>query len=243
MNTVTLNNSYMNAVKLNNFSLDIEAKYEHIEKYTRNDNNYFAIPDGTEYKLKLENDNGVKVDAHVWIDGEKIGIWRIKPYDDIVIERPAEISRKFTFLKEGSRRANRAGIMSGKSDNGLIKVVFKPEKKEEIYPRMMFNCLPSKTALKNNIQFDCIIQQRQMDYQTENYSSGATALGDDSNQRFGRAESIKKYDYDLMTTIHARLVVNDNYYMNRSPYIGLSQALNSNKIPPRVDLYWGHNVI
>ncbi len=118
----------MDAIILNGFSLEVLNEYGPIEKVVHGTSNYYSLPHNTEYKLRLSNNHHRRVDAHVWIDGEKVGIWRINPTSRITIERPSTIARKFTLLKEGSGVANSIGISKGNPDNGLIRVTFRPEK-------------------------------------------------------------------------------------------------------------------
>nr|QBK89239.1 MAG: hypothetical protein LCMiAC02_03340 [Mimivirus LCMiAC02] len=226
----------MNSVELNKFSLKIITDDGDVDKIMRNGSNYYALPDRTEYKLKLGNYNNVKADAHVWIDGEKVGVWRLKSYSNITIERPAKISRKFTLLKENSRKARNAGITRGKAKNGLIKVVFKPEKKYNRWQNDSFSFLSSDFRSDNECYHNISAQQcmSNSNYNCNNFSSGATTLGDDSYQRFDKVESIDEIDHNLVTTLYARLIIDNNTYMYRKPYIGLRQALNTVKYPSRI---------
>jgi hypothetical protein len=115
-------------ISVNGFSLSVgNGLYSfNAKKKVINGANYFLMRHGSTYKLKLTNDRNTKCDAEVWIDGEKVGVWRIEAYGSTVIERPAAINRKFVFLRENSSRAHSAGIQGDRSDNGLIKIVFKP---------------------------------------------------------------------------------------------------------------------
>jgi hypothetical protein len=127
----------MDTVFLNGFSLEVISDEGPVEKIIHKGSNYFALHNGSEYKLKLGNDHKVRVDAHVSVDEEKVGVWRINPYSTVTVERPANIARKFTLLRERSRMAINAGIESGYKENGLIKVIFRPEK--EYLPELVYN--------------------------------------------------------------------------------------------------------
>jgi len=93
----------MESIRLNNFALQVIGPDGPVRKMSKGDDNYYAMPHGTEYKLCLTNSHGTNVDAHVWIDGEKVGVWRIYPHGKITIERQVGVARKFTILKEGLR--------------------------------------------------------------------------------------------------------------------------------------------
>ena len=97
--------------------------------------NYVVMQHGSHYSLKLSNhhkDGGRSkpCDADVFLDGKLVGSWRIPYGQNIVIERPADDSGKFTAYKKGSVEAAQAQIDSGSSDLGLIKVVFRPGTKK-----------------------------------------------------------------------------------------------------------------
>ena len=137
----------MDQISINGFSLGIMNPID-TRKKVINGANYFLMRHGSAYKLKLYNDRGTKCDAEVWIDGEKVGIWRIEAYSSTTIERPAAINRKFVFLRENSSSARSAGIASGSSDNGLIKVIFKPANTDYIWSCDLIN--PSRSCLGRN---------------------------------------------------------------------------------------------
>ena len=88
---------------------------------------YYEVGDGKFYVLQLSNGNPHRCDASVSIDGEVIGRWRLEARQDITIERPADVQRRFKFVSESGREAERAGVTMGSRQNGLIKVVFVPE--------------------------------------------------------------------------------------------------------------------
>ena len=70
-----LENYRDNSIELNRFSIEIlnyNARKERINGHT-----YISLPHRSEYKIKLSNGRDTKCDAQVYIDGEKIGTWRI----------------------------------------------------------------------------------------------------------------------------------------------------------------------
>lgn len=88
---------------------------------------YCEISDGATYAIELLN-RGVKADCEISIDGKVVGLWRV--FSEICVERPADdkLARKFTAVLERSEGAAAAGVEQGHKDNGLIKIVCKPEK-------------------------------------------------------------------------------------------------------------------
>ena len=220
-----------NKVEMNGFSISIESTTSHIRLNKINGDNYFAMKHGTEYKINLGNNNHTKADAHIWIDGEQVGIWRLNSYDNITIERPANVSRKFTLLKENSRDARNAGV-SYSQNNGLLKVTFMPEKDRYdddtkwFCSNKMYD-MPERSAASKS--FNQLYSANSLN--NESLSTGATVLGDTSHQQFGRANKLHDIDESLKTTIYARLVVDNN---ESDRYVSLSKVLQNQK-PPRIE--------
>ena len=90
--------------------------------------NYVTLYNNTEYKLQLTNDRSTDCMAEVYIEGDQIGIWFIPAHNNIIIDRPANIARKFTFFKETDIRAINVGVTPGNTFNGVIKVIFYPKR-------------------------------------------------------------------------------------------------------------------
>lgn len=218
----------MDSIFLNGFSLRIVSDNP-VEKVTHKNSNYFSLPHKSEYAIQLGNNHGVKADVHVWIDNEKIGVWRINAYGKITIERPANINRKLVLLKEGTSVAREALIRDHDSSNGLVKVMFYPEKtyNDNIYWQndCSYNsCDSISTPIKKSCGFHQMSNNSTL-------SPAGTALGDDSYQRFRKVGSLTTIDDENITTIYARLVVDDNVTA-RKKYMPLNQVNNSMSIPP-----------
>ena len=230
----------MDSVFLNGFSLEILMDNSSVEKVIHKNFNYFALPDRSEYVLKLGNDNGTKTDAHVWIDNEKMGVWRIHPYSKVLIERPANINRKFVLLKEGTTHAKEADIQNQVSSNGLIKIIFKPEKTNQYVTSNFVN-----DTYYNNQSFDptgvqylcksytdtvtpvdkihrfCAMNDESYSrYVSATLTPAGTALGDTSQQRFRKVEPLESIDEMSITTLYARLVVDDEKSTTKKTYMG-----------------------
>jgi hypothetical protein len=217
----------MNKIHLNGFSLEIISD-NNVRKVTQNGSTYFALSNESEYKLKLGSNLDTITDAHVWIDDELAGIWRIESFATITIERPSNVKRKFTFLKEGSNAARKAGIVKGNESNGSIKVTFKPKKQYHIAQFTTFsNASPmEKYSMKSCCQSF-----------GDSISAGATVLGDKSSQRFSNTSGISEYDIDSdnVTTINARLVIDNNFSQK---YVSLKKNRENNVPAPLTPNYW-----
>lgn len=250
----------MDSIKLNGFSLEILTNSGTVHKTSIGNSNYFALPNKSEYRLRLRNNRNTRADILIWIDNEKIGKWRIEAFSKITIERPANSPRKLVFIKEGSREALNSGIRSGDSYNGLIKIEFRPEKidyipfndNDHFYKLKKFcwndNSISEPQYLSNlsnssNLGNLCGMMNSSIQYgmmdtnctqqSTSNYSSGATVLGDNSNQRFRKTDSIDNVDSSNITTIYARLIIDNN---KSKKYISLKELNNlSTDIPPYLD--------
>ena len=161
---------------LNRFSVQVEKGRE-------TDNGYVELRHNTEYALRLRNDRNVAADAVVRIDGLEIGTWRIPAHQSILIERPANVDRKFTFYKLGSVEGNQAGL----------------ERNSDL------PCTKGGDLEDIGASYDTSSKGVG---NTRSYSAGGTGLGDRSNQRFGQAQAIDR-DYANQVTINLRLVAVD----------------------------------
>lgn len=111
-------------MKLHNYEVTIPEGHEAGDGYV-------TLAHNTQYTLRLSNHSPRLADAEVFIDGQRVGEWRVKFYSDAVIERPVHDTGRFTFFRLGSEEASAAGLRSS-NDLGLIKVVFKPRKEEDM---------------------------------------------------------------------------------------------------------------
>ena len=126
------------------------------DKLRRESYNYVALKNNTEYRVQLLNDRSTDAMAEVYIEGDSVGTWLIPSKESITIDRPANIARKFTFFKETDSRAIGAGVIPGKSLNGIIRVIFYPKKQyisisssisKVVYPRVN---TPSVSSFQNS---------------------------------------------------------------------------------------------
>lgn len=225
----------MNRISINGFSLSILSNGMSARKENIHGAYYFLLSHGSQYKLKLFNDHNTKCDAEIWIDDEKIGTWRINSHHDIVIERPSTINRKFVFLKENSCVANLAGINVNRN-NGLIKIVFKPEREYMLFNNNFDSNMGQSSFMglcANNCMPKSSMSIQPLNYQFSNYSHGATALGNKSHQEFDTISPIYDVDSSNITTIMARLIIDESDYECK-PLVSLKNTLNTTTYPSRL---------
>lgn len=137
------------------------------------------------YGIRLAS--GVKGDVTIVIDGKQVGTFRLNPHRPVVIERPVNIDKKFTFYKLGSTEAEKAGLRSDNHFLGIVQVVFIPEKQRQVYNARSFEKV---------VTFGEVTRGE--------VTRGGTGLSGKSNQVFGNAEEIE-LDYSKETIITFKL--------------------------------------
>ncbi len=242
----------MDAIRDNGFSLEILDHRGPVEKIIYRNSNYYGLPDGSEYKIRLGNSTGARVDAHVWVDGEKVGIWRIKSFGRILIERPVSFSRKFTLLKDGTRDAYERGMVIGSPNNGVVKVTFRPEvqdfpygpKRHGLEKEYLFsseiprcNAYTDTVTPYTNYNQNCMLSTPEYENKIEiGMKSDRTALGRNSNQKYKHVVPLSDIDYDNITTIYTRLVVDNDRTTYKRNYLTLREGTRTYARPPRMDV-------
>ncbi|XP_078368220.1 uncharacterized protein LOC144652055 [Oculina patagonica] len=88
---------------------------------------YVEMKSGTQYKIWAFNGNLYGCHLDITIDGYKMGTWIIDPREDITLERPASMAKRFTFYRVETA-PKEAGIASGRKENGVVECVFTPDK-------------------------------------------------------------------------------------------------------------------
>ena len=195
------------------------------------ENGYVEMAHGAQYEIVMRNAHSVICDAEVSIDGKPVGTFRIPAMGSITLERKPDDRGKFTFFKEGTSEAFQAQIESGNPNNGLVQVVFTPERKTEYvtYVGRTWNDHWNKDFYGNNSGYPY--------YETNNTcfcamaspssrSAGGTGLTGYSNQNFHSVESLD-YDYSGRTVITLRLIAVEKTGIR--PLSG-----TSNPIPPYI---------
>ncbi len=142
-----------------------------------NSDGYVCLKHGTQYTIELKNEDRWRCDAEVFIDGQRVGLWRINAKKLLRLERPAHDTGRFTFYQTDTKEAAKAGIGAG-AVTGLISVVFKPEERVT-----RLDCPAPMTRLP-----------------------GGTGLSGESKQRFVSVERIIYDDPKHFVTINLRSV-------------------------------------
>lgn len=115
---------------LNGFGLSI------VEAQEENSDGYAILKHGQKFSLRLKNTHRyegkqIPCDVDVFIQGKRMGSWRIPAGQTIILERPENDYGHFTAYRNNTLEAQQAGIDKDSYENGLIKVVFKPGKVKE----------------------------------------------------------------------------------------------------------------
>lgn len=231
-------------MRVSNYSVLIS---DGIEK----DSGHVFIEHGKIYNIRLGNhDHSRRCDALVEVDGKDVGSFRLDIGRTIVLEHPLNDKGCFTFFKSESEQAVAAGIGNVAVDNrGLIRVTFKPEKRQ--YPSNVSNVFSTPTSYStryNNGETPteytkgpstlrsaggirpcsltpdcCSVSGSPL---SEKVTSGITGLTGHSNQEFTTVAFLD-YDASLETIITLRLV-SDNVVREVKP------VLRMNPIPATV---------
>lgn len=173
------------------YSLSIlNSKHEHVPF----SNGSFKLSHGTEYKVMLTNNHSsCQANAKVYIDGKRMGHFRLKTNSSIMIERPDDDqkARKLTFFSINSEEG-RAGGLVRSSELGKIKVEIQKERD----PQVFFDSWSDDSGLSADCATDGAVPKRGHLYaqcMTDSYDGdvGGTALGRASKQKFYTASQIE----------------------------------------------------
>lgn len=148
-------------------------------EYVPFSNGSFKLSHGTEYKVMLTNNHSsCQANAKVYIDGKRMGHFRLKTNSHIMIERPDDDqkARKLTFFSINSEEG-RAGGLVRSSELGKIKVEIQKERDPQVFDSWGWSV-------------DCVDR---LYAQTDTYDGdvGGTALGRASKQKFYTASQIE----------------------------------------------------
>ena len=166
----------------NGFYLNIVSRHGNVKTLS---SNYVEVFDGSTYEIELGNNRNTECMVTVYIDGKNVGTWFVPAKDRIVIEKPANISKNFLFISETNPDASFAGVIRGTQDNGIVRAVFKPK-----------------------LQYPSFSPQFHSSLVSSGYNSGATVLGNDSDQLFNTKRPYRReeIDYRNNTEIIVRLM-------------------------------------
>jgi hypothetical protein len=194
---------------LNGFSVRVQGGVERAHGYV-------VMAHGQTYKIVVANHVRVRCDANVRIDGKDVGTWRLHPNQNIVLERPANEPKLFTFYRAASAEGARVGVDVDREDQGLLSVAFTPEAQSMTPPEEFttFAGGPVPRSFSGTT--------------TQNASAGVTGLTGESSQRFSEAAHMS-LDHNATQTITLRLVCDDE---DPAPLRPISSQ--STPVPPRV---------
>ena len=213
------------------------------ESFVQDNAHYVDLPNDTAYAIRLINRHNVRTDAYVWVDGDSIGGFVLNPYSSETIRRPGQIDKQFVFFSERSPESLMAGVSPGDPNNGLIRVIFKPQKpirytRIRSPPRMVLSpqrmrmgavttglpspsMLPTVSPIASSTQMalPSIGAHRAMISARGPYESGATLLGGASHQEFNKVPPLRKDEIDESneTEILVRLIARRPGYERACP--------------------------
>ena len=235
------------------FAKTDEKSTGEFRKFERDGHKYYVLDHNKEYGVRMINNSDLRVNAVLKIDGETMGKWRINDNSSVLIERPSHSNRRFTFVKDDSWQAESSGVKAGSKKNGLVEVVFIPEIRINNYDMYdSFNCSeedyvsdkknkkcsrsnysnagPNMRHANSNSNSNSIRSMSESANFSNNFSSGATVLGNDSSQTFSTATNIIE-DTANSVTKRVRLVVSEQ---DRAPFISIKKKEYDDPVPPPV---------
>nr|QBK86125.1 MAG: hypothetical protein LCMAC101_07200 [Marseillevirus LCMAC101] len=113
---------------VHDFQVDIVPDQGSVTTNNRDGSYYVEMPkDNVQYRIRLKNNGSAKCDAVVTIDGKNMGTFRINGSSQMLLERPTDVERRFTFFVGGSEGSKQGGYKEKDKNNGLVQVLFKPE--------------------------------------------------------------------------------------------------------------------
>jgi hypothetical protein len=214
----------MNSVFNKGFSLEILSNNMPVQKIIYNKSSYYALYSNSYYKIRLTNTHNVRVDAHIYIGGQLIGVYRINPNSTIVVNND-NIGNNLIMMKHQNFAS------------GLVKIVFVPEKYENSTDYMnpsriskpdvniyRWNCYSDYTdgVTPHNVNNKrCIVDA--LDYEINQrpvYGRELEKTFIKTNNRYQIGPKINNNNIDTnnITTIYAQLYVNDDKTFYTNPY-------------------------
>lgn len=160
-------------------------------------NGVFYLEHGSEFKVVIcNNSSQYRINAKLYIDGKRIGYFRINKNDKIIVERPEDDNkqRKLTFCALDSEEGKAGNL---KDSNKLGELLVEIEREAD-RPKRCFVALSSSDD-------ECSYSMTDSYYKTSNAKTkksgmfatalsskkGGTVLGNPSTQKFSAAEYMK----------------------------------------------------
>ena len=154
---------------------------------------HVPLAHGETYSIKLAS--SVRCAANIKIDGVSVGEFVVPAWQPITIERPADVSRLFTFFAVDTAEAAASRQDSIANVNrGLVEVVFTPEKER-----------PMTGVLRSGMQTRGLDLSCSTKGGCETFGAGVTGLTGQSDQRFTSVHM--DLDHSQAVTLRVRLVI------------------------------------
>lgn len=220
--------------RLRDYSVEILPEWGNSEMEIQQGSYYAYMPgNNCKYSIKLRNHcTDTACDASITLDDDHVGTFRIRRGGSIMVERPIYAEKKFTFFEGGTSQANQAGYKAGDSKNGLVKIVFNPEKPQYYGGRLSGLCRHDEDACQEssaramptsmNMSKQSCGYTNSLTSNTASYDSnaqeGVTGLSGSSSQSFHNVDALN-YDDSKVTTILLRLVTSGKNTQVREPDI------------------------
>ena len=122
-----------------NYSLEIlRSDKSEYPLWVKDGDNYFRLPDGAEYALRLSNDGEDDANVTFTFDGKTSKKIRVEAGTHPIIKSLEDYGPAFRFRNEESWKAYQQGHRPGASMNGVIAVKFVPERKRVYEPEFVW---------------------------------------------------------------------------------------------------------
>jgi hypothetical protein len=128
--------THSNEIFSNNYSLAVLSPVlGMLRPKTINNENYYEFVHGEFFKILLSNYSNSYTEAHLWLNGTKIGVYTLKPYHKIMIDQPQNSTKYFLYNVDGLHDMIGSNYQSKTAltnmfQNGNIVAIFKPESKD-----------------------------------------------------------------------------------------------------------------
>ncbi|XP_022805150.1 uncharacterized protein LOC111342337 [Stylophora pistillata] len=113
---------YVNFLVYRGYSVEIIGG----EHFKTPEGEFVEMKSGTQYTIHVKNSHPYGCHLDISIDGYDVGGWALREGEEMSIERSAYEAKRFTFYR-AKTAPKEAGIVSGRSENGVLKCVFTPE--------------------------------------------------------------------------------------------------------------------
>ena len=192
-----MSNIIFDRIIVNNYSISILTNRGKIKGIDRHGFTYYPLKNQEKYQILLSNDNPSRCDAHVYVGKKNLGIYRIGPRKKLTLS-----SKDFVFT---DNKAPWISTICGEMNNGLVKVVFKPEAGVCGY-----GCIPEYEDYCTHYNKTTDVNKSCDDTWSAQFQSSLGTLGrvvNGSNKKMNRrVPTIKDFDHARITTHQARLV-------------------------------------